>query len=86
MNESLIFLTVHILAHLGILVAVVWCLFRLKDYRRMVQLMTADTPVVPTDPELIEEWVKKRDSLPKDSPKHIAYTNRLIEVGRLKAD
>ena len=66
--------------------AAIFCVWHLKGYRRMVQLMTADSPVVATDPKLIEEWVKKYGALPKNSPKWIAYRNRLIAIGYLKAD
>ncbi len=58
---------------------------RMKGYRRMVQLMTAESSVVKTDPALIKEWVITLSRLPKDSPKRAAYTNRLIEVGHLKS-
>ncbi len=58
-----------------------YCVPKLKGYYRMVQLMTAESKTVPTDAKLIEEWAVTRDTHKKGSPKWIAYTNRLKEVG-----
>ena len=54
---------------------------KLRTDRRMVQVMTARSEAVPTDPKLIEEWAQKRDALPKGCKKWIAYTNALKAVG-----
>lgn len=64
-----------------LIAAAVYCVPRLKSYYRMVQVMTAESRVVPTDAKLISEWAEKRDTYKKGSPKWIAYTNRLKEVG-----
>ena len=64
----------------------VWCVPKLRGYRRMIQVMTAGGRKVPTDPDLILEWVEKWKNLPEGSPKHTAYKNRLKEVGYLNAD
>lgn len=85
-TELLVFLVVQILADIAFIGAAIFCVQRLKECRRMVQLMTADSPAVETDPKLIEEWAKQYGTLPKNSPKWIAYRNRLIKVGHLKAD
>ncbi len=54
---------------------------KLRTDRRMVQVMTARSNAVPTDPALIEEWAQKRDQLQKGSPHWIAYTAALKDVG-----
>ncbi len=65
---------------------VLWCAHQLKNYRRMVQVMTADSKAVPTDLALIEEWYRQYKSLEPETPKWIAYKNRLIAMGRIKPD
>ena len=74
------------LAQVGIdiifLVIALWCIHHLRNYRRMVQVMTAESLATPTDPKLIDEWAKKYEALP-GGPKKTAYRNRLLEVGYL---
>lgn len=67
-------------------VLALWCIHHLKNYRRMVQVMTSRSAAVATDPALIEEWYQTWKSLPPDTPRWIAYKNRLIEVKRIKPD
>lgn len=64
----------------------IYCVPKLKGYRRMVQLMTADSPAVKTAPELIQEWANNREKWPEGSPKWTAYTNRLKEAGYFDED
>ena len=75
------FSTFQMFFDIVIFVAITWCVFALRGYRRMVQIMTSESRVMPTDPALIKEWAKKRERLLPGSPKYIAYTNRLKEVG-----
>ncbi len=76
----------QIVFNVTMLVAVVWCVWKLRGYRRMVQLMTADSSKVPTDAELVKEWAQQYAVLPKGSPKWKAYRNRLIELGVVKEE
>ena len=80
------FVLFQIVVDLGFIGAAVWCIPKMRGYRRMVQIMTAESPAVPTDRKLIEEWAKKYGSLPKGSPKWTAYKNRLEEVGYFDTD
>ena len=54
---------------------------KLRTDRRMVQVMTARSEAVPTDPKLIEEWAEKLAKLRKGSKKWIAYRNALTAAG-----
>ena len=54
-----------------------YCACKLRDYKRDVQIMTARSDKLPTDPELIEEWKLTRAALPKGSAKWIAYDNAI---------
>ncbi len=82
METNEILLSLLTLFDLALLVGFLWCRKELRGYRRMVQIMTANSKAVPTDPELIEEWVKSRDSYGQNSAKWCAYNNRLKEFGR----
>ena len=65
-----------------VIVGSLWyCIPRLRDYRRMVQIMTAKSKEVTTDPDLIQEGKQKRAALPNGSPKWEAYTRALKEEG-----
>lgn len=82
--EVIAAITAQAIFNVSVVFALLWCRRELKNYRRMVRVMTADSHAVPTSPELIEEWAEKYRSLPEGSPKWLAYRNRLIEVGHLK--
>ena len=84
METNEILLSLLTLFDLALLGGFLWCRKELKGYRRMVRVMTADSRAVPTDPELIEEWVRERDSYGHNSPKWVAYNNRLREFGLAK--
>ena len=54
---------------------------RTKRAERRVQLMTAKSDSVPTDPAIIEGWAAAKDRLPEGSPKWCAYRDRLESLG-----
>lgn len=83
-TEFIVFLVVQAIVDVVLLAAAVFCVLRLKTYRRMVQLMTAASEKVETDPALLDEWAAKRSNLPEGSPKWHAYTNRLEAEGYFK--
>ncbi len=83
-TEFIVFLAVQVVVDVAFIVAAVFCVLRLRGYRRMVQLMTAASEKVETDPALIEEWAATRSNLPEGSPKWHAYTNRLEAEGYFK--
>ncbi len=74
-------MTFDVLVAAAIGAAVWYWLPKLRTDRRLVQVMTARSQAVPTDMKLIEEWAVTRDTYRKGTPKWIAYTNRLKEVG-----
>lgn len=78
------FLVAQVIVDVALIAAAVYCVRTLRNYRRMVQLMTAESQKVETDPALIKEWAATRSSLPEGSPKWIAYTNRLGAEGYFK--
>ena len=80
--ETNAILSLLTLFDLALLAGFIWCWRKLKGYRRMVQLMTADSPVVPTDPELIQEWVLSRNSYERGSLRWNAYNDRLKKEGK----
>jgi len=84
--ELMAVLTLQALFDVAVVFALLWCRKELKGYRRMVQVMTADSPALPTNHELIHEWAEKFKTLPEGSPKWWAYKKRLIEVGYLQKD
>ncbi len=75
------FMGLQILLDIVFAVVIFYGAAELRGYRRMVQLMTADSRAVPTCPKLIAEWAAKRDTYKKASPHWLAYTKRLKEVG-----
>ena len=83
-TEFIVFLVAQIIVDVVLIACAVFCVMRLKGYRRMVQLMTAASEKVETDPALIEEWAATRSNLPEGSPKWHAYTNRLEAEGYFK--
>ena len=80
-----VFLVVQVIVDVVLLAAAVYCVRTLRKYRRMVQLMTAESEKVETDPALIKEWAATRSQLPEGSPKWKAYTNRLEAEGYFEA-
>lgn len=87
--ETMVELSVFEMAQIGVdvllfaaVASLIWYwLPKLRTDRRMVQVMTARSEAVPTDPKLIEEWAEKLAALPKGSKKWIAYMNALKAVG-----
>lgn len=59
--------------------------WRLDQFRKGLIAHAKLAPAAPP-PLLIKDWQKMYDELPKDSPKWIAYKNRLIEIGVLDKD
>ena len=74
---------IHIAIDIFLFISVMWCLLHLKGHCRMVQVMTADSDKVDTDPALIEEWFVKYQSYDKNTPKWLAYRKRLKQEGRI---
>ena len=74
-------IVIDVLLFLAIVGSLWYCVPKLKNYRRMVQIMSAKSKAVPTDPELIQEWKQKREALPNGSPKWEAYTRALKAEG-----
>ncbi len=54
---------------------------RTKRAERRVQIMTAKSDRVSTDPALIEEWAATMSRLPEGSPKWCGYRDRLTSLG-----
>ncbi len=85
MNTLEIIQTVINLAFVGALILCArklrYCACKLSEYKRDVQVMTARSDKLPTDPELIKEWVQKRANLTHGSSKWTAYDNALKAEG-----
>ncbi len=77
-----------VLFHIVIVLAIVQLAritWRLDQFRKGLIAHARRAPGVP-EARLIEVWKKLYDTLPKDSPKWMAYKNRLIEVVILDKD
>lgn len=61
------------------LVRVTW---RLDQFKKGL-IAHAKAAQQPPTPQLIAQWRYLYETLPKGSPKHMAYKNRLIEIGVL---
>ena len=81
-NEILSLLSLLTIFDLALLAGFLWCRSKLKSYARMVQIMTAYSSAVPTDPELIQEWVLSRNSYERGSLRWNAYNDRLKKEGK----
>ncbi len=87
--ETVVELSVFEMVQMGVtylqfvaIASLIWYwLPKLRTDRRMVQVMTARSEAVPTDPKLVEEWVETRAGLKKGCKKWIAYTNALKAAG-----
>ena len=69
-----------------LITAIAYCITKFRKYSRQTRIMTAESKVVATDPSMIVEWASKREKLKKGSPKWLAYTNRLKQVGYITHD
>ncbi len=58
-----------------------YCACKLSEYKRDVQVMTARSDKVPTDPELIKEWAQERAALEPGCAKWNAYDDALKAEG-----
>ena len=74
---------VQALFNVAFLAFIVTLFRRVERLREALVRMTAEIPIVPTEPEIIDEWEKRFNELDPDTPKHRAYKARLQEVGRL---
>ena len=65
-----------------VLVKLAMVTWRLDQFKKGLIAHAKKLPSPPSK-QLIDGWKPQYDTLPKGSPKHIAYKNRLIEIGVL---
>lgn len=85
-NLQMALILIQAALDVALIALVVRCIRQVKAYRRVVNIMTADSPAVATSAEVIAEWAEKYKLYAPGTPKHEAYRRRLIEVGYHVAD
>jgi len=62
-----------------------YAVYKVRQYRIVLDRIAA-AKKTPPSPELIKLWTSERGRHPKGSPRWIAYTNRLRELGVIGPD